>query len=147
MVFSFVDQKTDHTEKIPERIALLEKEFNICFPRILKEYYLAYDGCLITPCDIEKNGYHCELNRMVSLCSDSMNFEIVMKNDRDDGFISPTFCPIGMNQGGDFFYWDSITENVYLVLSDDIENPFKLCDSVKDLFQMMNDSVIEKQKG
>ncbi len=109
------------TEK---QIEELEKSFDIRFPDELKSFYNSYEGNKIHLCILDIEGYKCEVAEFVPLAGDGLTFEKIANNDRNDGFLSKTLFPIARDRGGNFYYWDSNTEEVFLLLNDDYDYPF-----------------------
>ena len=138
--YNFVIGKNNDVEKILLTIAGIEKKYSIVFPDVLKEYYSNFDGCKIKICRFSVNGYPCEISKIIPLISTGLSFDKIADNDRSDGFINTDFYPLASNRGGDYYYWNAKTGEVFLVLSDDIENPIKICDSVSHLFKILNSS-------
>ena len=80
------------------------------------------------------SGYDCEIAKIVPILAEKMSFESITDIDKADGFIPSDYYPIARDRGGNYYYWDSNMGDVYLVLVDDYENPFKVADSVEDFF-------------
>lgn len=140
-MFNFLkdNQKQSHTT-IGD-IARIEGKYSITVPTVLKTFYLDYDGNKINLCKFDIDGYTCEVAKIIPLNASGLTFEKIVDNDRIDGFISKDFYPIASNRGGDFYYWSAKTEKVYLVLADDIENPFLIASSVTAFFDILNEAV------
>ena len=68
-----------------------------------------------------------------------MSFESIVDNDKEDGFVPDNLYPIARDRGGNYYYWDNETGYVFLLIVDDIDNPFKVADSINDLFTKLND--------
>ena len=115
----------------------LEEKYSISFPPVLREFYRRHDGQKMALCKFQVNGYGCEVSGLVSLCEGQMTFEWIVDNDRADGFISSEFFPLAMDRGGNIYYWQKNTERVYLLLADDIENPFPVADSIQAFFDLL----------
>lgn len=125
-----------HVDAI-EKINALEKRYSINFPEELKEYYSLYNGEKIILSKFDVNGYECEVAKVVPVVADKMSFESIVENDRADGFIPQNFYPLARDRGGNLYYWEANTQKVYLVFSDDYENPFKVAESIKDFFDKL----------
>ena len=134
-MYDFVNGKEgQHLESLKE-IEKLEKKYGIEFPQVLKEYYSKYDGEKIHLRTLMVDGYEWEVAKFVPIVSEKMNFESIADGDREDGFISADYYPIARDRGGNYYYWDAKTGNVYLVLVDDYEEPIKVADSVGQFLQ------------
>ena len=139
-MYSFVIGPEDSHDDSVDKIHDLEKKYKIKFPEVLVEYYSKCDGNPIILSKITIDGYECEIAKIVPIISDKMSFEDIVDNDRVDGFLPTNFYPIARDRGGDYYYWDSKTEVVYLILVDDYENPFKVSDSINAFFEMIEKS-------
>lgn len=64
--------------------------------------------------------------------------------DRKNGYIPDNMIPIASDDGGDLFYWDTLTENVYAYYDDNIENPIYICNGIKAFFDIMNENIYEE---
>ncbi len=136
-MFKFVNgQEKEHLDSI-NKVEQLEKKYNIIFPDVLKEYYKKYDGEKIILSTFEKNGYECEVAKIVPIIAEKMDFEKITDNDRIDGFISEDLYPLARDRGGNYYYWSSKNEKVFLILVDDFENPFEVANSVKEFFDLL----------
>lgn len=58
--------------------------------------------------------------------------------DRMDGFVPPNMIPFVQDQGGDSCYCDTNTGEIYIIRSDDIDHPIKLCDSFLEFLEGLN---------
>lgn len=120
----------------------LEAKYDISFPPVLREFYRRHDGQKIALCKFRVNGYWCEVSSIVPICAERMNFERITDNDREDGFISSLLFPLAMDRGGNLYYWQKGTEKVFLLLSDDIENPFLVTSSIQAFFDLLERAVL-----
>lgn len=136
-MYKFVKGTEGEHLKSLDKISELEKKYSIKFPKSLKEYYFKYDGEKINVCIITINGYDCEIAKIVPIIAEKMNFEAITDNDKADGFIPMNYYPLARDRGGNYYYWDSKTGEVFLLLVDDFENPFKVADSVDDFLIML----------
>ena len=125
------------SEKISAAIRAVEAKYSIIFPKAYQQYALQYDGAKLKLKKFSVEGYECEISSIVPLGTDGLTFEKIADSDREDGFISDTLYPITHNRGGDTYYWDNSNGAVYLLLSDDIEYPFKVCESVDAFFDLL----------
>lgn len=139
-MFSFVQEPAVKAERetVDTEIRKLENKYKIKFPEVLRKYYLGFDGARIKLQRLEIRGYSCEVSGIVPICGDGLSFEKIVENDRTDGFISEDFYPLATDRGGDIYYWDAKSEHVYLMLADDIENPFLASNSVADFFELLH---------
>ena len=140
MMFSFIQEPAVKAEweMVDAEIRKLEDKYKVKFPEILRKYYLEFDGARIKLQKLKIRGYSCEVSSIVSICGDGLTFEKIVKNDRADGFIGENFYPLASDRGGDIYYWDAESERVYLMLADDIENPFLISSSVANFFELLH---------
>lgn len=125
-----------------EEIELIEKIFQIQFPQILKDFYLQYNAVKMHLCVFSVNGNEYEAAKIIPLKADHA-FECIRTNELKDDFIPESFMPLARNRGGDYYYWDSKSEAVYLLYSDCIENPILICDSIEAFFDLLENGSIE----
>lgn len=137
-MYNFLKDTTKHNHTTISDITRIEEKYSIKFPSILKNFYLDYDGNKINLCKFNVDGYSCEVAKIIPLNANGLTFEKIVENDRADGFIDKDFYPIASNRGGDFYYWSSKTGKVYLVLADDIDNPFVVSSNVETFFSLMD---------
>ncbi len=123
-----------------DEIIRIEKEFNVKFPTILREYYQYFNGAKIKLCQFEIDGYEYEISELVPLKYGYCCLERVKENDLQDGIIEENLFPIANNRGGDYYYWDKNTERIYLIYCDNIEEPIQICGSIQGLFELMSNS-------
>lgn len=119
----------------------LEAKYGFAFPPVLREFYRLHDGQKIAQCELKVNGYNCVVSELVSLCIGKMTFEWLADNDREDSFVSPDLFPLAMDKWDNTYYWQKSTEKVFLLLADDIENPFLVADSIQTFFDMLEQAV------
>lgn len=141
-MFDFLVDSAPKANKfqIEKEIQRITAKYGVTFPQDFYNYASAYDGTKINLCIFKVNGYICEVSKIVPICGDGLTFEKIVNNDRADGFICEHFYPLAANRGGDIYYWDAETGAIYLVLTDDIENPFKVCNSVREFFELLTHS-------
>ena len=139
-MFEFVKDKAEKQDSILAEIKRLEKKYSIHFPQALKDFYHQYDNKGIKLCSLDIDGYQCEVAKIVPILAPASNFESIKDEELADGFIPKEYYPIARDRGGDYYYWDSKSGNVFLVLVDDFENPFKVASSVEEFFEMLSSS-------
>lgn len=140
-MYNFVINKELYPEKVLNEIKRLENKYNIEFPDVLKTLYTQSEGGKIKLCVFTINNYTYEVSTIIPILHVGLYFEKIVEFDRMDGFIPSTFYPIAMDRGGNTFYWDCITKNVYLSLTDDIENPVYIIADVHSFLELLNCSI------
>lgn len=121
-------------EALNRRIEYLEEKYQIVFPDDLKDYYIHYNGVRIKLCKLTVDHYSCEVSRIIPIIAERMSFEYIVDRNREDGYISDRLFPLAMDRGGNLYYWNADGGSVVLVLTDDIENPFPVANSVQQFF-------------
>lgn len=117
---------------IGQEIDMIEKKYNISFPKELKMFYLENDCTTFKAFSFFVGNYECGFAKMIPIISEGLSFEKIVDGDRSDGFIPESYFPIARDRGGNLYYWDDHTGKVYFVLNDDIENPFLVFSKVSD---------------
>lgn len=121
----------------------IEKCFHIEFPQILKKYYCNYNGAKINLCKFNVDGFEYEISELSPLKYGKCCLEEVIKNDRQDNIIPKNMIPVANNRGGDYYYWDMSSNNVFIYYCDDIENPVYICKNIEEMFAIMDKSCIK----
>ncbi len=138
-MYKFVmKNETKKQYDIKKQIKDLEKAFSIRFPDELSAFYKECEGEKVHLCALDIDGYKCEVAEFVPLTGKGLTFEKIVQNDRTDGFLSASLYPIARDRGGNYYYWDSNTEEVFLLLNDDYDNPFKVANNISDFFSKLD---------
>lgn len=120
-----------------EYIKKIEEFFNIKLPFILKEFYCKYNGAKINLCIFYIDDYKYEISEISPLKYGKCCVEKLI-NARKDHNIPFNMIPFGNTRGGDYYYWDILTKNVYLFYHEDIENPVYICENIEEMFNIMS---------
>lgn len=143
-MFKFIKNENIETKITEEYILSLENDLQIKFPKILRDYYLKYNGAEIEECKliIQMGAYNinCYVTEILTLKYGKYNFEHEAKYIRDIENIPNEFIPFAIDEGSDRFCWDYSTGKVYYVRMDE-ENPILICDSVEQFFDILTDCV------
>jgi hypothetical protein len=115
----------------------IEQRFGFKMPEILREYYLMYNGASIYNCVFSIDGYEVEVAKLVELKYGVLPLEKIIEMDREDGFIPSNMIPVARNSGGDYYYWNDQSGQVYLYLSDCIEDPILICENLEEFFALL----------
>ena len=116
----------------------IEATFNIQLPKALKKYYLAYGNSSIKTCQFKANGFLCDVAAIISIdINDAMSFYKVVEYGRSDGWIPDNYFPFAHDSGGNYYFWDSISQHVYLIFNDNVENPYEICESLEAFFKLL----------
>lgn len=130
------------TIKDDEKISIddvleIEQRFGFKMPEILRDYYLMYNGASIYNCVFSIDGYEVEVAKLVELKYGVLPLEKIIEMDREDGFIPSNMIPVARNSGGDYYYWNDKSGQVYLYLSDCIEDPILICENLEEFFALL----------
>lgn len=130
------------TIKDDEKISIddvleIEQRFGFKMPEILRDYYLMYNGASIYNCVFSIDGYEVEVAKLVELKYGVLPLEKIIEMDREDGFIPSNMIPVARNSGGDYYYWNDQSGQVYLYLSDCIEDPILICENLEKFFALL----------
>lgn len=130
------------TIKDDEKISIddvleIEQRFGFKMPEILRDYYLMYNGASIYNCVFSIDGYEVEVAKLVELKYGVLPLEKIIEMDREDGFIPSNMIPVARDSGGDYYYWNDQSGQVYLYLSDCIEDPILICENLEEFFALL----------
>ena len=132
------------TKRKPFTISMVkevENKFNIKIPQVLKKYYLKYGNSRIKTSEFKIDNLLTDVSEIVSIDkNDVSSFFQVMNNGRLDNWIPDNFYPFCHDSGGNYYFWDSRNEHIYLIFDDEVDNPIEICKSMKDFFKLMKKS-------
>ena len=140
-MFKFIKNKQNNPDIVHKAIIHIEQKYNIVFPDTLKQLYSECESGKIKLSVFDVEGIECEVDSLISVVSKEFCFESITDSDKEDGFIPDTFYPLAINRGGDIYYWDSNNGNIYLVFSDDIENPFMISESIEEFIALIENNI------
>lgn len=147
-----------------EDISRIEKKFSIVFPNILKEYYLKYNGMYIHTVELsyddgEITGVHEIIPVITNEVIDGgitseFSVECIKENELNEPYnrVLPNLIPFAINEGGDYYYWDTKDGKVYISFNaDEDENgteiPYYICSSVDEMFRLMSEEYEKEMRG
>ena len=78
-----------------------------------------------------------EVAKLVELKYGFLPLEKIIEMDREDGFIPSEMIPVARNSGGDFYYWNGQSGQVYLYLCDSIDEPVLICENLDEFFSLL----------
>ena len=116
-----------------EELENFEKENNIKFPELLRDYWFEYGDAPIKECNFEDKKY---LTNLVHIFT-----PFHKDNAKIEGFIPQNFYAIAHDAGGNYFYWNAEDNKVYMAFDDDVDNPFVFFNSVEEMFKLMEKSI------
>lgn len=139
-MYKFIKECKEGYSISEEDIERIEEEYGIEIPSVLRKFYYNYNCARIHLCKFYVEGCEYEISEILPLKYGEVCFEQVLENDRLDDIIPRNMLPLANNRGGDYYYWDTLSENVYIYFCDDIENPIYICKSIEEMFEIMNKS-------
>lgn len=140
-MYEFLKNENNGITLESHEIKAIEDLYGFEFSQILFDFYLLHNVGTIKICTFEIDGFEHQVRNMVPLKDGALTFEEIVTDDRKDGFIDINMLPLAMNEGGDMYYWDRNSENVYLYYDDDIENPIYICENIESFFTLLSQSI------
>lgn len=137
-MFNFIKKENGEYKIIIDDINNIEKQFNIKFPDVLKDYYLKYNGSQIKECVFEINSIQFDVNEIIPIkygtCSFEKEYDLVIKNE----YISNIYVPFAKDSANQSYYFNLKDNKVYYISLDDITNPIFICDNIEEFFEILN---------
>ena len=146
-MFRFLKEEIDNREKSAERIAYLEKKYNITFPDILKLLYARTDCNGIKMCEIKINERSYVVASLVALEDGDIDFEYATDDARDEpmcNFVPSDWYPLAYDNGGNYYYWSDKTHQVYYLDSENVDEQVHISESIEAFIELLNTSVVEE---
>ena len=143
-MYEFIEKVKEEYLISDEDIRNIEDTLKIKFPVVLRDYYLHYNGAEIKEIVFYTDDFEHEVSCVLPLKHRNDCIERMIEIDRKNGYIPDNMIPIASDDGGDLFYWDTLTENVYAYYDDNIENPIYICSGIKAFFDIMNENIYEE---
>ena len=135
-MYQFIASKNVEYSIFPNDISDIEKRFGIIFPETLKTYYLQFNCADTILCGYVKGTDVYEVDAIYPIKYTYPKYmpqvETLMERDRKDGYISRDMIPFAADQSEGCYYCNSKSEQIFLVLSDDVDNPILICNSFSD---------------
>lgn len=140
-MYKFMKETSKKFEKVSEdEIKRVENKYNIRFPEVIRNYYLEYNIEYIRTVY-----FHAGINGNkefgVHGINEFKNVEKYKDIEIKEGWTHDGFYPFAYDEGGNTYYWSSIDGKVFLLYNDDIENEIFVCNSVKEMFKLMEDKI------
>ena len=125
----------------------VQKKYGITFPQILKEYYKKYNESVLYNCIINVEGKQISINKIISLKYGNHCLEKVIEHQKNER-IPSKYVPFARNVENEHFYWDTTDGHIYVDANShcDIKEPIKICDSIDELFKLMEDSITDQEE-
>lgn len=134
-MYPFVVSKNDGYSVSENDIAAIEERCEVKFPQALKDYYVQYNCADISLCGYFKGTELYEVDVIYPIKYKYPQYipllETLLERDRRDGYISCSMIPFAADQSEGCYYCNR-DEQVFLILSYDIDNPILVCDKVSE---------------
>ena len=141
-MYKFIKKLHEECKIDPLDIQALEKKFDIKFPSEMVDFYLQYNDAEIYLSEIETEEDKPQVFAFYPIRYRHSRYEgtidETMLSFRQDGFFDPKMIPFAGDQGGDPYFCDSISGEIYLIRSDDIDEPIKICDSFNEFLSRLH---------
>ena len=141
-MYKFIKEQHTECKLRPDDICAFEEKFNIKLPFEMAEFYLQYNGLEIYISKIERDTTIFQVDAFYSIkysfSTRLPTVDTLIEWDRMDGFIDSQMIPFAKDQGGDSYYCDSTSGEIYLIRSDDIDIPIKICDNFTEFLSALN---------
>lgn len=144
-MYKFVKEKNNEAVLGENDIDLIEEKLNVKFPKILRDFYLQYNGAYIKECNFEMYDMEFIVLDLYALSYGTMSVEKVMDYDKENESIPNEYYPLAQDDVNTY-YWDRNNGKVYYYMIDNAEHPIEICDSVEKFFEILNDSCDKKIK-
>ena len=138
-MYEFIETLHKELSITPNDITALEEEYKISIPTPLKDFYLKYNAaeislCTFTQKELPNNTFevHTIYSMKYAPFKGAIILEEVLYGDRLDGFIAANLIPFAEDRGGNRYYCDEKTGNVFFIPCDDIDNPELVCENISD---------------
>ncbi len=137
--YYFVEQPTKGAYPITEEdLGKVEREFHFSFPRVLKDYYLKYNGCEIIYSQFRKGTDSWDVYEMCAIGKGRWDIAGLIRRDREAGYIADYLIPLADDSLNGTYYWDTRDEKIYLTYYE-YEDDFRLlCTGIDTFFDILN---------
>ena len=141
-MYKFIKEQHEECKLRPDDICSFEEKFDIRLPFEMAEFYLQFNGLEIYLSKIEKDTTIFQVDAFYSIkhsfSSRLPTVDTLIEWDRMDGFVDYKMVPFAKDQGGDSYYCDSASGEIYIIRSDDIDIPIKICDTFTEFLSALD---------
>ena len=120
----------------------IERQFNIRFPQLLRDYYLQHNGSPICDCELKLGENWYVVFEVIALKFGPLSFEKLKERIKEDDTIPRSFYPIAIDPGEGIFYWDANNAGIWYTPSQDGTPPKRLFKNIEGFFEAMNTAAI-----
>lgn len=141
-MFKFIEKECSDKNVTNDYIDKVEKELNVKFPKVLREFYLKYNFSQQKECTFKIEGIddYFILDTIIPLKYGTIPLEKEYKWVLENECISNEHIPLAVDMDGDYYYWHSQNGKVYYISHENVENPILVCKNVDDFFEILNNS-------
>lgn len=141
-MYKFIKEQHEECKLISDDICSFEEKFDIKLPFEMAKFYLQYNGLEIYLSKIERDTALFQVDAFYSIKHSFSprlpTVDTLIEWDRMDGFIDSQMIPFAKDQGGDSYYCDSASGEIYIIRSDDIDIPIKICDTFTEFLSALH---------
>ncbi|SHL81177.1 SMI1 / KNR4 family (SUKH-1) [Anaerocolumna jejuensis DSM 15929] len=134
-MYNFIKKTIDNYSISINEIRMVEKKFDIIFPKNLVDFFLKYNGAEIWLCEVNKNNNRYEVAELIPIKYGRLPVEKILRWDIDDGIVEKGMIPIARDRGGNVYYLSVKTGNIVLYYVDDIENPICISSNIDEFLE------------
>lgn len=141
MRFGFFDEPVTETELTEADITAEERQFNIRFPDVLREFYLTHNGCYVREMQFLIDGAFYDVEEMLPLTGTRMTMSHVREQFSENPEIPGSFYPIAINSSEGTYFWDSLTGEIWFVAENSSLSPEYVFGSIQEMFEAMEQAL------
>ena len=144
-------------------LSRIEQAFGIEIPKLLREYYLKYNGAAVKTlyaCGCEHTGFGLHaIDALIYRMKYSADNSVTFVNDGEGSFEKTVrmfkdydvvrdnhLTPFACDEGGELYFWQKGTSAVYIIFADDFDNPVRAFESITDFFEAFAKAADDKQE-
>ncbi len=140
-MYKFIDA-IDDTSMVDEAyVKSVESKYGITFPRVLRNFYLSYNGAEIVECPFSKHNIDFCVVEITPLKYGTRPVEKILDYNKNNKWIPDTYVPLALDEEYEDYYWQTDTGKVVFLSRANDENPIPISDSIEEFFELLNESV------
>ena len=139
-MYTFVNRKSPDTPVSEEMLSRLEQEYGFQIPRMLREYWLAYNGA-----DMEERRFkvrtklfslECCITQILTVGYGKYDFAYYLTSGLRSRKFPNTLIPFALDEADNEYCWDQTSGRIFYVQADS-EAPILLCEDMGTFFGLM----------
>ena len=140
-MYKFIRERHQEYAITENDIREVEERFGIVFPKVLRDFYLEYNGDSIKDSCFSVNGNEYTVDDMHYIkIKGRPSVEFVLQLEREDGYIPSNLVAFAYDCGGESYYWSMDDGKVYFIDTEEIENIIFVCDSIEEFFKLLEEA-------